>query len=134
MSRRIFAIVFSIVATVAAFFLAKAAGADLLVPAELGGDMTNTQEMPVAAVVIFTAAMGLLAWGLAVVLERFTSRARLIWLIIALVVVIGSFASMFQLGIGGTDAVWQGSLHLVFAAILITGFWGTFRTPPVLEG
>jgi hypothetical protein len=128
MSRRIVAIVSAVVATVAAFFLAKAAGAELSVPAEIGGDMSVTQEMPVGAVVIFTLVVSLLSWGLAALLERFTTKARTIWVIVAAIVFAGSLASVFRLGLDGSDAVWQSALHLVFGVILVAGFWGTFKT------
>ncbi len=125
MSTRLLVILAAVIGTVLTFYLASLFGADLVVPEEFG-DMSVTMEMPVGVVVGFTFVIGLVAWALATILERATANARNIWIFLAVVVLAGSIPGVFQLGLEGADLVWQIVLHVVFGAILIAGFVGTF--------
>lgn len=125
MSRRLLVILAAVIGTVVTFYLASLLGADLVVPEEFG-DMSVTMEMPVGVVVGFTFVIGLVAWALATILERATSNARNIWVFLALAALAGSIPGVTQLGQEGADLVWQILLHVVFGAILIGGFIGTF--------
>ncbi len=125
MSKRLLVILAAVIGTVATFYLASLLGADLVVPEEFG-DMSVTMEMPVGVVVGFTFVIGLVAWALATILERATSNARNIWTFLAVVALAGSIPGVYQLGLEGADLVWQVLLHVVFGAILIAGFYGTF--------
>jgi hypothetical protein len=99
-------------------------GADLVVR---NRDATSTVG-PVAVVAVALAA-GLVGWGLLALLERVTTRARRLWAVIAVVVLLVSFAGP----LGATTIQAKGALaamHAVVGAILIAGLYRTSRRHP----
>jgi hypothetical protein len=99
-------------------------GVDLVVR---NGDATSTVG-PVAVVAVALAA-GLVGWGLLALLERVTTRARRLWAVIAVVVLLVSFAGP----LGATTIQAKGALaamHAVVGAILIAGLYRTSRRHP----
>ncbi|MBG0565952.1 hypothetical protein I4J89_31345 [Actinoplanes sp. NEAU-A11] len=73
-----------------------------------------------AAVAVAAAVAGLAGWALLAVLERVTSRARLIWTVVAAAV----FAVSLLGPLGGADAgavLALSVLHSAVAGVLITG-------------
>ena len=98
-------------------------GADLVVR---NGDATSTVG-PVAVVVV-ALAVGLVGWALLALLERVTSRGRLVWSIIAVAVLLLSLVGP----LGATTIQAKGALaamHAVVGAILIAGLTRTSRRP-----
>jgi len=99
-------------------------GVDLVVR---NRDATSTVG-PVAVVAVALAA-GLVGWGLLALLERVTTRARRLWAVIAVVVLLVSFAGP----LGATTIQAKGALaamHAVVGAILIAGLYRTSRLHP----
>jgi len=99
-------------------------GADLVVR---NGDATSTVG-PVAVVAVALAA-GLVGWGLLALLERVTTRARRLWAVVAVVVLLVSFVGP----LGATTIQAKGALaamHAVVGAILIAGLYRTSRRHP----
>jgi len=99
-------------------------GVDLVVR---NGDATSTVG-PVAVVAVALAA-GLVGWGLLALLERVTTRARRLWAVVAVVVLLVSFVGP----LGATTIQAKGALaamHAVVGAILIAGLYRTSRRHP----
>lgn len=117
--KRLQVIVTAVIVTLVLFFIAVAAGADLQVRT---GPNVDIEEMAWINVVILTVVVGLLAWGLAAILDR-VKNGRVIWTAIASIVLIASFGTFAQVDLDTTGLVWQAALHLVFGLIVIIGFW-----------
>ena len=99
-------------------------GVDLVVR---NGNATSTVG-PVAVVAVALVA-GLVGWGLLALLERVTTRARRVWAVVAVVVLLLSFAGP----LGATTIQAKGALaamHAVVGAILIAGLYRTSRRQP----
>jgi hypothetical protein len=95
---------------------ARLADVDLLVRA--GG---GTEAVGPGAVVVSALLAGLAGWALLALLERFTSRARTVWLVVAAVVLLLSLAGPLGAGAdAATTAVLVG-MHLAVGAVLIPG-------------
>jgi len=97
-------------------------GVDLIV--RTGGSLTTVGPIAVVAVAL---AVGLLGWALLALLERVTPRARRVWSVIAVAVLLLSFAG--PLG-SATTAPAKGALaamHAVVGVILIAGLTRTSR-------
>jgi len=101
-------------------------GLDLRGPAF--GASTESSDVGPAQVVIVGLLASLAGWGLLAVLERFTSRVRHLWALVALVVLIGSLGGSLS-GTGATTGARAGlvGLHLVVGAVLIPLL---YRTSP----
>lgn len=125
LGRRPVSIVVAVLAAVAVYLAGTTAGVDLVVPRTLG-DLDTTQTMPFGVVVAVATLAGLAGWGVAFLLERYTRMARDLWLFSSFLVFLASIVPVFMLGQVGADFFWQISLHLVFAAALVAGFWPTF--------
>jgi hypothetical protein len=72
-----------------------------------------------AAVVSFTLLAGLAAWGLLALLERLTSRARAVWIVVAVLALLISLAGPLGGAVTATAAVGLACMHVAAAAILI---------------
>src|SRR5215207_3995488 len=101
-------------------------GLDLRGPA--AGAATETSDVGPAQVLTASLLAALAGWGLLAVLERLTSRARGLWSLVAVVVVIRSLGGPLS-GTGVTTANrWAlVGLHLVVGAVLIPLL---YRTSP----
>jgi len=90
-------------------------GVDLTVRTGVGA---SARQVGPAAVAFVSVLAGLAGWALLAVLERVTARARPVWIVIALVVLLLSFAG--PLGTVTTAAkVALAGMHLAAAAVLI---------------
>nr|ADG86332.1 hypothetical protein [Streptomyces sp. SANK 61196] len=88
-----------------------------------GPGSTTTTALPFVNVVVATAVVSLLGWGLLTVLERFTSRARPVWSAAATaVLVLSLFAPLFAEGLTTGNRITLVLLHLTVGAILIPAF------------
>jgi Family of unknown function (DUF6069) len=86
------------------------------------------QDLGAGAVAFVTLVSSLLGWGLLAILERLTSRARLIWAAAALVVLVASFGPLIGVEASGGSKAVLAILHVVVGAIIIPVFWRTAAT------
>jgi hypothetical protein len=122
--RRLAVVVGAVLAAVVAYLIIT-----LAVDQDLQSPATNDQAPPdisLGPVIFVSALASLLGWGLLALLEKFTAKARMIWTIIALVVLLLSLGGPLS----GTD-ISTGNriglvvLHLVVGAVLISLLPGT---------
>ncbi|MFI0349729.1 DUF6069 family protein [Actinomadura sp. 9N407] len=77
-------------------------------------------------VVVFAAGSSLAGWGLLALLELVTrARARIVWTVIAAIVLVLSFSPLLQIEAAGSTKATLALLHLVVGVPLIFGFWRT---------
>lgn len=88
--------------------------------AKVGSDDQTIGYVPV---ILVTAIIGLIAWGLLVLLRRTTSRPAMIWAVIAVVVFLLSLTGPLGSGVGTASTVVLFLLH-VGAAITIIPMMG----------
>ncbi|GAA3777108.1 DUF6069 family protein [Micromonospora maritima] len=93
------------------------AGVDLTARAGGGGE----QRVTPVAVAVSTLLAGLAGWAVLALLERFTGRARTIWTVIAVLVLLVSLLGPVGAGAGRAATVTLVALHLVAAAVLVPG-------------
>jgi hypothetical protein len=72
-----------------------------------------------AAIIVATLLAGLAAWGLLAVLERVTSQARTVWIIVAVAALLASLTLPLAGGVTVAAAVGLTCMHLTAAAVLI---------------
>jgi hypothetical protein len=100
----------------------------------LGNDMIikaegqEPQDLGASAMVMFSLFFSLLGWALLALLERVTSRARLIWTIVALVFLAVSFLPPLTIEASGVTKVVLALAHVAVAAVLIPVFRATSAT------
>ncbi|MFF0431978.1 DUF6069 family protein [Streptomyces sp. NPDC004327] len=89
-----------------------------------GPGSTTTSPLPFPAVIIGVAVIGLLGWGLLALLEKFAAgRARTVWTVVALVILVLSlFAPVFGAGLTTGNKITLVLFHLVVGAILVPAF------------
>ncbi|WP_432967711.1 DUF6069 family protein [Dactylosporangium sp. CA-233914] len=94
----------------------------LIVHNAAGVGLTVAGQGPVGAVAAgATAALaGLLGWALLEILERVTSRGRVIWIVAAALVLLVSLAGPLGADTGGAVAG-LAALHLTVGAVLLAG-------------
>lgn len=119
MTTRLPVILAGVVATLVLFFIATGFGADLQVRT---GQDAPIEEMVWSDVAFVTVVSGVLAWSLAALLDR-VRNGRIIWTVVALVVLVASFGLFAQLDLDTAGIIWQGALHLLFGLVVIAGFW-----------
>jgi predicted permease len=79
------------------------------------------QTIAVGFVVGATLIASLAAWGLLALLERRTARARSIWTLVAVAVLIVSLALPLSAGTTTTSKIVLALMHVAVAAVLIPG-------------
>lgn len=115
-SRRMIAIGTAAVAGLAVWSVARLAiGADPAV--RTGGAV---QSVGPVAVVLTALVVGLAGWGLAALLDRITRRGRLIWTVIASVVLVVSLLGPLG-GVDNASRLTLALLHLAVGGVLIAG-------------
>jgi hypothetical protein len=97
-------------------------GIDLIV--KLAG--SGEREIGIVAVTLTSLVVSLLAWAALALLERWTSRARGLWTVIAGAVFLVSLAGPLAAVTPAATAVLT-FLHVLVAAILIVGLRGSTR-------
>lgn len=112
---RLFAWLGGMIAAVVVWIIASPiAGADLV--AEVAG---SEQDIVLPAVILSSLVQGGIGWAVLALLERFSSRARTIWLVIALLVLIGAGVNAAVAALNTETAVWLNVMHLAVAAVLV---------------
>lgn len=79
----------------------------------------DDQTIKFAQVIVVTALIGLVAWGLLALLERTSARARTIWTAIALVVFVLSLLGPIGSGVNTSSKVVLACMHIGAAATVI---------------
>jgi len=104
-------------------------GLDLRRPAASVGGATDDVN---AVHVAFAATIGSLAgWALLAILERLTSRARLVWTAVAVLALLFSLGGPLSgSGISDANRLALVLMHLVVAAVVIAGLRRTMRAVP----
>ncbi|MFI0445077.1 DUF6069 family protein [Actinomadura sp. 6N118] len=117
-------VVATVLATVAVWAVAAFAfGQDDLVVQQSGQE---AMELGAAQVVFFSLVPALLGWAFLAVLERFVpALARVVWTVVAAVILVLSFMPVLQVEATDGTKVTLALLHLVVGAVLIPGFWRT---------
>jgi lysylphosphatidylglycerol synthetase-like protein (DUF2156 family) len=95
-------------------------GVDLVAPP--GPDETAPQAVPFVAVVMASLIASLAGWALLAVLERFLSRARTVWTVVASIVLVLSLAGplLGDAGVPVACRITLALMHLSVGAVLIT--------------
>ena len=115
-ARRAIVVAAAAATTAAGWLAGQLAHIDYLIGTPLG-----TRSITLAQVSVATAIFGLAGWALYAVLERYTSRARPLWITIAVVVLALSIAPIFVLRAGIDTRLALTGLHCLAAAVLIPG-------------
>ena len=105
-------------AAVAIWIVATAAGADLTVSFGTGQPI---QKVTVVNVVVAALVGSLAGWGLLALLRRFTTNARAIWTVIAIVFALFSLAGPLSTISSTGTKVALGAMHLAVATVVIFG-------------
>jgi hypothetical protein len=82
---------------------------------------SKTQHVGIATVITVSLLAGLLAWGLATLLERRAKSPRRTWTVVALVVLLVSLTGPLSSGTTEATKVSLACEHLAVAAVLILG-------------
>jgi len=115
------AVVASIVAAALVWVIAVPLfGADIQV--QDNQDPPKVIELGLGPIVFMSAVFALLGWGVLAVLERFTRHARLIWTVLATVLLLVSFLPLAG-EMSAATRVTLGLAHLVIGVILIPAFY-----------
>jgi hypothetical protein len=80
---------------------------------------SDDQTIGFGLVIVVTALMGLVAWGLLALLERTTSPATTIWTTIAIVVTVASMYGPFGSGVDTASKLILACLHAGPAVVII---------------
>src|SRR5467141_1130135 len=105
-------------AAVAIWVVATLAGADLTVSFGPGQPI---QKITLVNVVVAALVGSLAGWGLLALLRRFTTKARAIWTVIAIIFALFSVGGpLSTISSAGTKA-WLVAMHLAVATVTIVG-------------
>ncbi len=116
---RLYGVVAAVVLAAVTWVLgAQAFGAEMVVEDGAG----KAIEIGIGPVLFMATVWSLVGWAGLEILERFTRHARLIWTIVAGVVIVATFIPLAGPMSGGTRAT-LAVLHVVVAAPLIAAFW-----------
>ena len=89
------------------------------------GSGSQSQEIGLPAVILLSLVVSLLGWGLLALLERFTTRAGVIWAAVAATALAVSVLPLTGPGTAPATRLSLGLMHVAVAAILITVFYRT---------
>lgn len=96
-------------------------GTDIMVPE--GPSSSERVDLAIGPVIIMSTIASLAGWALLTVLERFTGKARVIWTVIAAVVLVATMP--WDPEFTGTEQLALAVMHLALGVVLIGGFWRT---------
>jgi hypothetical protein len=116
-TRRALAVVTAVVGTVVVWLIGRQLVGGAL-EVESGG---NRQTVTVVSVIVASVLAGLVGWGLLAILERVTSKARTIWLAIAVVFLLISLLGPLG-GVTPGTKITLILLHLAAAGAIIPAF------------
>src|SRR6267154_2529641 len=105
-------------AAVAIWAVVTAAGAELTVSFGPGQPI---QKITVVNVVVAALVGSLAGWGLLALLRRFTTNARAIWTVIAIIFALFSLGGPLSTISSAGTKVWLVAMHLAVATVTIVG-------------
>lgn len=112
---RLLALVGAGVAGVAVWVVAvPLAGADLIVTTQ-----GRTQEILLALVAVSSVLQPAVGWGVLAIMERFWSRARTGWLVLAVLVLVVTGFNAVNAAENTATAVWLNVMHVAVAAAFV---------------
>jgi len=112
---RLLAVAVAVVAPIVVWIVASVAGVDFVVTSPAFG----TLSIDVPLVIVSTVPIALAAWGVLALLERRTPRARRIWTIMGVVVLVLSLPPLALLEATVATKVALGFMHLAAGLPLI---------------
>lgn len=117
--RRLLAVVGGVLAAEAIWLVAEVGfGVHLQAPA--GNGYPQPMDIGPATIAAASATLSLLGWGVMAVLERFTSRARGVWLTVSLLALVASLGMPLSgAGVSAADRAVLVLMHLTVAAIVV---------------
>jgi hypothetical protein len=117
---RLLAVAGAVVAAVVIWAIAVPVfGLELVAPP--GPDETAPQAVPFGAVVMASLVASLAGWALLAVLERFLSRGRTVWTVVASIVLVLSLAGpLLGAGVPASCRITLALMHLCVGAVLIS--------------
>ena len=99
-------------------------GFDVRSPGEAFGGASGTSDVGPLQVIIASGIGSLTGWALLALLERFSSRARAVWVVIALLALLASLGGpLGGTGVTGANRAVLFCMHLLVAAIVIPSFY-----------
>ena len=105
-------------AAVAIWIVATLVGADLTVSFGTGQPI---QKITVINVVVAALVGSLAGWGLLALLRRFTTNARAIWTVIAIIFALLSLGGPLSTISSASTKAWLVAMHLAVATVTIVG-------------
>ncbi len=94
--------------------------------ASVGDDV---QSIGFGRVIGITLVVGLLGWGLLLLLERTTARAATIWLAVAIMILLLSFLGPLGSGENTSSKVTLALMHVAVAVTIIPAMWRLATMP-----
>ncbi|GAA3396603.1 DUF6069 family protein [Cryptosporangium minutisporangium] len=97
----------------------------------LGHDLVVTQpgeealDLGFGAIAVVSLIVALLGWASLAVLERVTRRARVVWTVVAVLVLAASFMPVLQVEASAGTKTVLALTHLAVGLVLIPVFWRT---------
>jgi hypothetical protein len=98
-------------------------GFDVRSPGEAFGGASGTSDVGPLQVIIASGIGSLMGWALLALLERFSSRARAVWIAVALLALLASLGGPLSGGISAANRAVLVCMHLLVAAIVIPSFY-----------
>jgi uncharacterized protein DUF6069 len=124
--RGLIAIGVAVALNIGLFLGFDALGIALRVPADMGS--TELTDMTLPTVLLITFVPTALAVGLAMTLNRFTAKARIVFSGVVVLVAFLSLLMLLTLDSPTVDRVFQGTLHLAPAAAMVALVSPTLRS------
>lgn len=124
--RGLIAVATAVALNVGLFLGFDALGIGLRVPAQMGA--TELTDMSLPPVLLLTAVPSLIAVVAALILNRFTGKARTVFSGIVVLVAFLSLLTLLSLDSSTIDRVFQSVMHLVPAATLVALVSPTLRS------
>jgi hypothetical protein len=119
--RRTFAVAGAALAPTAVWLVAQATGTELEV--SLTGQPPMVVSLPFVVVTALAAALA--GWGALAVLQRVTSRGRMLWTGLAVAALFVSFGPVATVETSAAARTFLALMHVAVAAVLIPGLRGT---------
>ncbi len=105
-------------------------GFDVRSPGEAFGGASGTSDVGPLQVIVASGVGSLAGWALLALLERFSSRARAVWVAIALLALLASLGGPLSgTGITAANRAVLVCMHLLVAAIVIPSFYLSSPAP-----
>ncbi|MEJ7839253.1 MAG: DUF6069 family protein [Thermomicrobiales bacterium] len=122
---RLATLVLAVLASAIVWVIADPLGGANLRATGMGGE--DVVSIGLGEVFFGFLSWGIGAWVVVMLIERFTSRPKQIWLIIALIALLLSFIPVFASSDNGATTFIFIVMHVVSAAIIIPSFADTIR-------